>query len=528
MNAIMDRAERLLNRVRAKTEQYRKIYLALFFFGLIVYSVFMAFELTNNADGLWQQNYYMTVDWEREEGRWLWPEFERFLFGVHTDPVSTIFSLSLYTAGLVVILNLIPARGFCQSFLFGAAVIASTGVSGALGYRFMSYVYGFSFLFSVLASFVLARVKKTVPAVLGTAVLITLSMGLYQAYLACMLVVSLAVLILRLGDREIRLKDDVLYLVRMAAAVIVGGLTYIFLAHEIPKLYGGSLGTYLGVGSTTPLSILAALPERLLFTWRQFADYYFRNYLTNSVLTPHGLYYVVFAALIAAFAVYAVRITRADQWGKAVLLIICLFVLPVAENISLILAPESALFLQMSVADCLLVPIMFLLAMRALPENTGMGKLSSAAGVLLMCAVLYGNTMQIEINQAVMRQGYTATETLLGNVMTDLERRGMLSAQNEYFFIGRPCDNPLFYKTPLYDRAGEYARVGDSAMEDRSMQAAFQGLIQKRLGINVPISSHDYEDIAYSDFLKDMPVFPAEGYCQNWDGFIVVKLARPR
>lgn len=501
LNAIMDRADRLLNRVRAKTEQYRKIYLALFFFGLIVYSVFMAFELTNNADGLWQQNYYMTVDSEREEGRWLWPEFERFLFGVHTDPASTIFSLSLYTAGLVVILNLIPARGFCQSFLFGAAV---------------------------LASFVLARVKKTVPAVLGTAVLITLSMGLYQAYLACMLVVSLAVLILRLGDREIRLKDDVLYLVRMAAAVILGGLTYFFLAHEIPKLYGGSLGTYLGVGSTTPLSILAALPERLLFTWRQFADYYFRNYLTNSVLTPHGLYYVVFAALIAAFAVYAVRIARTDQWGKAVLLIICLFVLPVAENISLILAPESALFLQMSVADCLLVPVLFLLAMRVLPENTGMGRLSSAAGVLLMCAVLYGNTMQIEINQAVMRQGYTATETLLGNVMTDLERRGMLSAQNEYFFIGRPCDNPLFYKTPLYDRAGEYARVGDSAMEDRSMQAAFQGLIQKRLGINVPISSHDYEDIAYSDFLKDMPVFPAEGYCQDWDGFIVVKLAQPR
>ena len=72
-------------------------------FAVVVYFPLMSQKLTNTFDGLWMDTYYIAGGWELSIGRWLWPLADALRFGVQTDPINSLLTLSLVTLSFILV-----------------------------------------------------------------------------------------------------------------------------------------------------------------------------------------------------------------------------------------------------------------------------------------------------------------------------------------------------------------------------------------------------------------------------------------
>ena len=83
--------------VWAKLQPYRRPFLILWIYTLLVQLPLLVLRLTNDLDGLWNQDDYLAGAWELSIGRWFWPFLDKMRFGISLDPLPAVFSLALYS-----------------------------------------------------------------------------------------------------------------------------------------------------------------------------------------------------------------------------------------------------------------------------------------------------------------------------------------------------------------------------------------------------------------------------------------------
>ena len=133
--------------------------------------------------------------------------------------------------------------------------------------------------------------------------------------------------------------------------------------------------------------------------------------------------------------------------------------------------------------------------------------------------------MQVWMDQEAMYEGQNACDTMMTQVISDLRNENLLSSDYEYFFIGVPEENPLFSVSDTYYRANAYAQMGRFWVSGNCCQASYKGLIERRLGLNLPISYLLYENVADKLDVFAMPEFPCDGYIVLLDeNTVVVKI----
>lgn len=74
-------------------------FLFLFFGGVLINLPLLTQRLTNNLDGLWNQDDYLSGSWEYSTGRWFWPILDRLRFGISLDPFQGLAALVLFLRG---------------------------------------------------------------------------------------------------------------------------------------------------------------------------------------------------------------------------------------------------------------------------------------------------------------------------------------------------------------------------------------------------------------------------------------------
>lgn len=201
----------------------RSSWILVFVFGLILYSQLMTQQLVNAYDGLWEYTYHAAGKWELSLGRWFWLYLDKIRFGVNNDPWTSIMTILLFSAGLYLISDLFRIEDKKVTFLFSSLFISSTAVCVSLSYRFMSPVFGFAFLLSVLAAWFTLKSKKVILPVLAGSFMVALSMGAYQACLGCTCLVIAGYLLWKLNCPDVSWRQLGLYTGKSAAMLSLGG-----------------------------------------------------------------------------------------------------------------------------------------------------------------------------------------------------------------------------------------------------------------------------------------------------------------
>ncbi len=489
-------------------------------FAVLLYSFMMSQQLTNTFDGLWEQNYHRAGKSELTSGRWMLAYVDKLVMGLHGDPIASVAALSMYILGFLLVLDLFGVKSRLCGCISLALFISSTAISNTLSYRFTSLGYGLAFFLAVLSVYAAIRMKNRFAAMGLSGVLLGVSMSCYQAYSAVFCTVALFYIIFLFAKMDGAKCNDgkriFSHLLRLGCCLLIGAGFYVLSLSFFLKLNDAALSSYNGIGEISLKGFLTGLPQSIRRSYLFFGAYFFGDKLKINCIQPMGGLFLFLVFLAVVILIIGISSWKERKWGTF-LLLPAVAAIPVACNAYMLLAGNK-LELQMTAGLAMLLPLTMILAFFCFGEK----KLLRGVCTVLCIALIYGSSMQVWFDQEAMYEGRNACETMMTQVISDLNRENLLSQDYKYFFVGVPGENPFFSVSHNYDRANAYAQVGNFWVSGYCCQVSYEGLINKYMGIALPMSFQIYENVAARKDVSEMPLFPREGYITMLDDHTVV------
>lgn len=296
----------------------KKYFFVMLGFAVMVYFPLISQRLVNTFDGLWNGSWFIGGFWELSIGRWLWCVADAVRFGVQTEPLNALLTLSMMVLGITLLRRLFVERDNALTYFAGMAAISGAAVGVQLSYRYMSPIFGLSFLFAVLAAYWVITTTHAGAAVGCGAVILALSLGLYQANLAVFCMILLAYL-LRLLFQNAEPQKTGVHIAKSLGSAAAGMVLYWLVLKLVLALCRIDLTSYNGAAEISVKSILFGLPNGILQAYRIFGIYFFRNAYRHNTLQPFGLFAAVLAMLAVWFLCRFVRMARSGKTGGLLL-----------------------------------------------------------------------------------------------------------------------------------------------------------------------------------------------------------------
>ena len=502
------------------TPAQRAAFLACFVSALLIH-LFAFTNIIPNSDGLSRvfDPQQMTVS-----GRWFL-HYASALNGFTQMPaligVLSLVLLALAAAGAV------TALGFHSRALaaFAGVMMAAFPCLGyTFLYMFTASAYCLAILLAVLA---VCLVKKGGwPRSLAGCLLLALSMGIYQAYAAVAVALSLLVVVreclnVRAGWRETaRLGFRLVGFLALGAALYYG-ILQIFLAVKDLELLD-----YLGMSQAGGGYPIAQLPGLIVSVYKQVFVFFFWPSGSNPFTTPLLAALDLLLLMLAAGCFLAVVLRRKlwrEPWRIAGTVILAAL-LPLAAGFAQIISPFSDATPIMKYAYVLVYLAVLLLAdlgLSFLPRPRG-GR--AAAGALALC--LAGVTLySANINNLLYTasaQAHRATLSYATRLLSRIESCPGYTGEEEVLVIGAIPASQVCADIESYALIDHYSAPRDTAAPlNKHIYYYFNDWL------NVPIPEPEEETmlaVSQSEEFQAMPLYPADGSVQMLDGRVVVKL----
>ena len=528
------------NCVRTKLRPYCRPFLILWIYALLVHLPLLVLRLTNDLDGLWNQDDYMAGAWELSIGRWFWPFLDKARFGVSLDPLPAVFSLALYVLSFLLILRLLDLAPSALTILGGFLFLSSVGIVCQMSFGYMAITFAVSFFLAVLSVWALLVPAKTssILRILLSSVCIALMMGCYQAGIGTTALVSLFVLLYSFAmprrDSSFlpaNFSSRLRFAAKLVLSVFFGGILYVLLLKLRLWQTGTQASDYQGFSSISPRYILAGIPGALCHCYQTALGYFVNGTFLSNALERHLWFPVFYLPVLLVCLLVFIRIFRKNR-AEAFLFLIVLFLIPAAANCFYLAAPETETHMQMVVSMGLILPLLLGFAGDLTPAGCAFSKASSNIRklptiLLVLDAVIliYGNILQCEMDQYAMYAGRRATQTLAESILTEANRQGYDYIDGQLLITGAPASSKTFYTAPLFEKANAYAQYGRWSSDVSFSRVSWTKFYSNYLRINVSFAAGDTEaTIASLPEVAAMPSYPAAGSVQNIYGVLVVKL----
>lgn len=444
--------------------------------------------------------------------------------GYSADPFSSYLALLFIACGNMFLADIFSLIGKKRSYLVSAMILSSTTISVLLSYRFTSSNFGLAYLLSISAVWVLYKLKNRWVGMIVSSVMICLSLGAYQADLGCTsLLILLVILFMCLGQASE--KDIFEFFIRCAVSVTVACLVYKLIWDLSLSFFRLEPNSYNGASNVSVSLILKKMPVRILATYTQFFKYFFGNSIKHSIFQQYKFYVIVFMAFGGVLLWKGFSLAKKKSWIRLAIYLSGIILIPVACNVSMILAPESGFLIQQSVAMAILFPSMLCLVGKLFNDQGRLDAQIKYFTIGLSLFILYGNIYMTATDLETMYEGNVSSDAIIDQVVHTLIGSELYSEEKEYVFLGRISDSPMFRKTVFWDRANSYARYGEFWTGANVMSKAYYGLL-RRGGVNLKIAGEEgYELCIRNEKVANMPCYPSGGSIQDIDGYIVVKIS---
>lgn len=502
-------------------------FLTMLIFGIIVYFPMISQNLVNTYDGLWNGSYFVAQAWELSIGRWLWPVVDFVRFGVQMNPINALLMLSMTAFSVTLLRGLFVKKDGVLSYLAGMAFVSGAAVGVRLSYQYMSPIFGLALLLSVAAACCVAKAEHATDCACG-AVLLALSLGLYQADLACFCMILLAYL-LKLLFQNAEQKTVHAHIVKSLGSAAAGILLYWAVLHLILLLTGVHMAAYNGADQISVGNILKNLPSALGQAYQIFGTYFFQNVYKHNMLQEYGFFVVAFAVMGIGLLCRFGKLIRDKNAEFALLGAAALLVLPLSCNVMMLISSGVVWRLQMSSGLNLFVPLLLLLLDGTCPARTErFVKARQIAVLVLAFLVMYGNVYRMVMDQGAMQRGRDSLRVMSDRIVDDLTDLGYFDAaqQHSVAFVGRPSSNPAFVQGTVYESANRYAQMGRFWLGAECARMSWNGVFGTITRAPVTISDDDqYMALLEEETVAQMPIYPQEGYIRQVDGVLVVKVS---
>lgn len=508
----------------------KKYFCVMLGFAVVVYFPLMSQKLTNTFDGLWVDTYYIAGGWELSIGRWLWPLADALRFGVQTDPINSLLTLSLVTLSFILVRRLFTTKDSFLTYLLGMAFISSASVSIQLSYRYMSPIFGLSLFLSVAAAYCVIRTENKARAVVQGTVCLTLSLGLYQANLGSFCLILLVYFLMLLFQKLDRSLIHA-HIAKSLCSAAAGVALYYLTLKLILLVTGFQMSEYNGAASVSPLYVLKRLPTGVAKAYQIFGVYFFRNQYRNNILQAVGFFALI--VLLVGFGLLKRfwRVVQSRDLEYILLSAAALAVLPAVCNVMLLITSEATWRLQMAGALDLFIPLCILLldvTRKEQPQNEKLRMAVIGGTVLLAGLIVYGNVYMRAVDQEAMYEGRKSLKTMTDRIADDLMDFGYFDGEERLpvVFVGRPSSNPTFLMREYYLYANTYAQIGRFWGSADVARQVWKSVFQNITPVNFTYGRVErYLEVYAESETEQMPTYPQEGYIRQIGDTVVVKIS---
>lgn len=512
-----------IRQVKEKIKPYIPLFAGNLIFSIVLYYLLISHQLVNSNDGLWEYNYYKAGKWSLSLGRWFWLYLDRLRFGISTEPLTSLITLTCFSMGIILILDLFDMKSK-TGYLAGMLFLSSTSICISLSYRYMSPTFGVAFLFSVLAAWIVIRLKNSFLSVALAGVLIALSMGLYQAYLGCTCIVLLGYFIYSLYKEDTALRDVLIQVVKAVIAGIIGGILYVAILNIHLNFFHMYLSDYNGANTYSLINTIRKLPDSIVNSYKVFFRFFNGELYRLNVLQGAKLNWFAFLIAVIFFVKGFFQIWPRGKF-RALLYVVFILAIPAACNVVLLIATAVSMELQMTAPLSLFISILLCIESKIVSAEK-LFLWVRRLNLLLLAVILYGNIYQVQIDQTAMQEGQTATVTMAEEITHRLDEEGYLASDLNYCLIGPPAYSDLFPRSRIYQSANAYARFGDWYLDPACARRSWQSVFSNLCGVNLTMcSSGEYSDLGSREEVQNLPVYPQEGFITVINDIVVIKVS---
>lgn len=185
--------------------------------------------------------------------------------------LSGLISIVFHALGAVCICNIFNVKKNITAALIGAFIVSFPTVTSVMMYNYVADGYSVAFFLSCLAAMLLLKEK---PHYKAAVILITLSVGIYQAYITVTIALILLYLIIELIYGNIEFKKFISKTIRFALTGILGMILYYLIFTVLLKITKTEVLEYQGFGTATSLSGLN-LSGSIFNIKHYFVNYFF-------------------------------------------------------------------------------------------------------------------------------------------------------------------------------------------------------------------------------------------------------------
>lgn len=502
------------------------LFLVTFIIASLFYSTVMSNNLTNTGDGLWNGSFYYAQEQEIMSGRWLWYYADILLQGIKAEPFITLFSLIIFSFGNVLLCELLDIEKTWLRIAISLLILLSVPVCCQLSYKHQSYAFALSYLFSIMAAFMLIKIKSNFISLLVSTLLLIFTLATYQSEIGCFCLVVIFYLIIDELKNNVEVREESIILLKAVFAVVIASLIYKIIWDTILRVNNLEINTYRGANQVSIYSILVSLPKSIINSFLYFFNYYLGRFKINiyPFITKVAFSFSIIINIFYYF--YYLVFKRDFRWLTFFLFLLC----PVACNFS-VLYLDAGVEMQQTLPIALFLPLSLFVSYKNLQKNDR--KLFEHTKIVMMaiCAfVLFGNILQTEIDIESMREGKLSTDHIINLVCDSLVESDLLDTNRKYYFIGEPYRNSLFNVSELWTHANEYAQFGKFGVFGNNawvIPKAYQAVINNNgIGIKCDYSSNEkYNEIVKMDEFSLMPCYPNDGSIKIIDDYVIIKIS---
>lgn len=484
-------------------------------------------------------------------GHYLDVLFDRAGFYFPYRYINVLFYILFVALAVIFILLTFDVKSTAKSCLIGAVIMTSAVNSGVLVYYYVAHMYGFCFLLSMFSTYLIVKRKMMVMP----AILLMLSLGIYQAYFATV------ILVIFLYQLFTLIKDDVevtswfentfRYIFTVCSALIL----YV-LANKIAlKAAGLSIEGYANMSENvvpsygfTDIVYLLKTSYTLIFSFIFTNQYFFCDNIVARISI--ALSFLLFLYL------FVFSFAKVKAHSKKVLLLILFIALPMMINLPMFVEKDVPERICMNWYFIFILPLLFI---NALDGMSMQGKTVSLTEIKktvlpLLAIVMVTAGLYSTYRNVTIYAGYQKANELAEEAVHDIESKLAacedFQSENEICFIGTLDVNEVNsyffnveyseYLHKLFNRDHssifkryalhryKYLTPDDIRVARYTVEDMKNGKPAKEAKMLFCISGihSGFQTIHSNDLrIKQMPSYPDNGCVKVIDGITYVKLS---
>lgn len=496
-------------------------FLVTFFFGMAVHF----FALTNvfhNYDDI--ASYPVGLGVGISSGRWFLEILNRWF--IHTGGGYNLtflngflFILCISVASFLLV-SVLGVRRRVIAVLIGTSfVVFPTAVSIML-FRFTSHMYGLAVLFAVLSVWMMEKFRFSW---LISAILLALSLGLYQAYFPLAVSICVILTIKQLLENSENSGVKCLFKgIFYCGVLVLGLLIYLAAQKFFMGVYDSTLSAYRGIDSIFNYDI-SSVPAMIYEALRSFLLMPLRDYCEIANIASIRKAYLVLELVTLALLIMCTFSKKRNLIDVLVLLAVCA-AFPLAVNLMVLLAPEAEMYTMMVYGFVSILWLPLVLSDILCIEGKTLGKaayFTKNCTIVLVLFITLSYSYYANVNYSSQYIASKQTENYMNALVAQIRMAEGFDVDKDWAFIGNIDD-------PLLENRWELGARYDGSVTSGYLINAYSRLDWIRLyfGYGVPFASADAIDqVKTTDEYKSMPYWPTEGSIKVIDDLVVIKFS---